>query len=226
MTWRQNAGVHSCSRSASGGGDADLRDGRGAQDDAIVGQWRPRSRSPTRTAAGGANCCRARACGRCRWRRAGSSPAARRRRRCAALALAGDLEDYELSFESGERMQGRFLVSRLEYAGDFNGERNYTLALESSGEVARCERRQSAIAARRAWWSAGETLVLRPSFAALVAAEEELGPLFALVERASEGRLSLAQIAALVRPSVGAGGRRRSRASGSARRWSSRGWRR
>ena len=52
-----------------------------------------------------------------------------------ALALTGELEDYELSFESGERMQGRFLVTRLEYAGDFNGERNYTLALESSGEV-------------------------------------------------------------------------------------------
>ena len=52
-----------------------------------------------------------------------------------ALALAGNLADYELSFESGERMQGSFLVSRLEYAGDFNGERNYTLALESSGEV-------------------------------------------------------------------------------------------
>jgi TP901-1 family phage major tail protein len=51
------------------------------------------------------------------------------------LALGGGLADYELSFESGERMQGRFLVSRLEYAGDFNGERNYTLALESSGEV-------------------------------------------------------------------------------------------
>ena len=31
----------------------------------------------------------------------------------------------------------------------------------------------------------GETLALRPSFAALVAAEEELGPLFALVERAA-----------------------------------------
>ncbi len=44
---------------------------------------------------------------------------------------------------------------------------------------------------------AGETLVLRPSFAALVAAEEELGPLFALVEQASEGRLSLVQVAAL-----------------------------
>ena len=52
-----------------------------------------------------------------------------------ALALNGVLEDYELSFESGERMQGQFLVTRLEYAGDFNGERNYTLALESSGEV-------------------------------------------------------------------------------------------
>jgi HK97 family phage prohead protease len=52
------------------------------------------------------------------------------------LALSGALESYELSFESGDRMRGKFLVTRLEYAGDFNGERNYTLALESSGEVA------------------------------------------------------------------------------------------
>jgi hypothetical protein len=44
---------------------------------------------------------------------------------------------------------------------------------------------------------AGEPLVLRPSFAALVAAEEELGPLFALVDRAAEGRLTLGEIAAL-----------------------------
>ena len=43
----------------------------------------------------------------------------------------------------------------------------------------------------------GETLVLRPSFAALVAAEEELGPLFALVERAAEGRMALGEMAAL-----------------------------
>jgi len=43
----------------------------------------------------------------------------------------------------------------------------------------------------------GATLLLRPSFAALVAAEEELGPLFALVERAAEGRLTLAEMAAL-----------------------------
>lgn len=53
-----------------------------------------------------------------------------------ANALAGTLDDYELSFEDGERLQGRFLIQRLDYAGDFNGERNYTLALESSGPVA------------------------------------------------------------------------------------------
>lgn len=50
-------------------------------------------------------------------------------------ALSGVLDDYELSFESGERLRGKFLVARLDYAGDFNGERNYTLALESSGPV-------------------------------------------------------------------------------------------
>jgi hypothetical protein len=43
----------------------------------------------------------------------------------------------------------------------------------------------------------GETLVLRPSFAALVAAEAELGPLFALVERAAGGGLTLAEMAGL-----------------------------
>jgi len=43
----------------------------------------------------------------------------------------------------------------------------------------------------------GETLVLRPSFEALVAAEEELGPLFALVERAADGRLKLAEMTGL-----------------------------
>ena len=43
----------------------------------------------------------------------------------------------------------------------------------------------------------GEAFVLRPSFAALVAAEGELGPLFGLVERAAEGRLGLGELAAL-----------------------------
>lgn len=39
--------------------------------------------------------------------------------------------------------------------------------------------------------------MLRPTFAALVAAEEELGPLFALVERAASGELKLSEMAAL-----------------------------
>ena len=44
---------------------------------------------------------------------------------------------------------------------------------------------------------AGAPRLLRPSFAALVAAEDELGPLFALVERAGAGQLRLAEMAAL-----------------------------
>lgn len=43
----------------------------------------------------------------------------------------------------------------------------------------------------------GQAHVLRPSFAALVAAEEELGPLFALVERAATGELRLAELVTL-----------------------------
>jgi len=50
-------------------------------------------------------------------------------------ALSGMLDDYRLSFEGGETMTGQFLVTRLDYAGDFNGERSYTLSLESSGAV-------------------------------------------------------------------------------------------
>ncbi|MFM6832544.1 MAG: gene transfer agent family protein [Novosphingobium sp.] len=43
----------------------------------------------------------------------------------------------------------------------------------------------------------GQPLVLRPTFSALVAAEEELGPLFALVERASAGQLRLSEMVGL-----------------------------
>jgi TP901-1 family phage major tail protein len=50
-------------------------------------------------------------------------------------ALAGTIDRYELSFEGGERLQGDFLIARLDYAGDYNSERNYTLQLESSGAV-------------------------------------------------------------------------------------------
>lgn len=42
-----------------------------------------------------------------------------------------------------------------------------------------------------------DELVLRPSFAALVAAEDELGPLFELVERAAAGKLRMVELATL-----------------------------
>ena len=50
-------------------------------------------------------------------------------------AMAGRVDDYLLSFEDGTRLSGRFLVQKLEYAGDFSGERSYTMQLESSGAV-------------------------------------------------------------------------------------------
>jgi hypothetical protein len=45
---------------------------------------------------------------------------------------------------------------------------------------------------------AGQQFLLRPTFENLVAAEEELGSLFALVGRASDGALTLAEITALL----------------------------
>ena len=50
-------------------------------------------------------------------------------------AMAGTLDDYELSFEDGAKLRGKFLIQKLDYAGDFNGERNYAMQLESSGAV-------------------------------------------------------------------------------------------
>lgn len=52
-----------------------------------------------------------------------------------AGALTGTLDRFEVSFEGGERLRGTFQLSRLDYSGDFNGERTYTMALESSGVV-------------------------------------------------------------------------------------------
>lgn len=42
-----------------------------------------------------------------------------------------------------------------------------------------------------------QEMVLRPSFAALVAAEAEVGPLFALVDKAADGALGLGEMLAL-----------------------------
>lgn len=55
--------------------------------------------------------------------------------RLRELALAGDIAPYLLTFEGGDTISGQFLITRLEYAGDYDDERNYRITLESSGPV-------------------------------------------------------------------------------------------
>lgn len=50
-------------------------------------------------------------------------------------ALAGLIDDYVVTFENSDTLRGKFLMTRLDYGGDFNGERTYTLTLESTGAV-------------------------------------------------------------------------------------------
>ena len=52
-----------------------------------------------------------------------------------AKALAASLDNYEIVFESGDKFAGAFQVASLDYSGEFNGERTYSLNLESSGPV-------------------------------------------------------------------------------------------
>jgi len=52
-----------------------------------------------------------------------------------AKALASSVDNYEVVFESGAKFSGAFQVTSLEFAGDYNGERTYSIALESSGVV-------------------------------------------------------------------------------------------
>lgn len=55
--------------------------------------------------------------------------------RLKSRTVTGGVDRFEVSFESGERIRGTFQVTRLDYSGDFNAERTYTLNLESSGPV-------------------------------------------------------------------------------------------
>ena len=55
--------------------------------------------------------------------------------RAQTNALTGMIDDYQLVFESGAKLSGKFLLTRLDHSGDYNGERGYTLSLESSGAV-------------------------------------------------------------------------------------------
>ncbi len=52
-----------------------------------------------------------------------------------AKALAGAVANYRIVFENGDVFAGPFLVASLDYSGDHDGERTYTLSLESAGVV-------------------------------------------------------------------------------------------
>ncbi len=100
----------------------------GHADDPAVGQRRGGQRHQQGIGRLARIAVRRRACARSRWRASGIFTGSAAETRIKANALAGLIDDYELSFESGERMRGRFLLTRLDYAGDYNGERTYALA--------------------------------------------------------------------------------------------------
>ena len=49
-------------------------------------------------------------------------------------ALTEQLDDYEINFSGGEKLRGKFLITKLEYTGDLNGELSYALVFESIGK--------------------------------------------------------------------------------------------
>jgi TP901-1 family phage major tail protein len=55
--------------------------------------------------------------------------------RVQSNALSGSLDMYQLVFQSGHTVTGQFLVAKLDTSGDYQNERSYTMALESSGAV-------------------------------------------------------------------------------------------
>lgn len=56
-------------------------------------------------------------------------------RRVRQQVFSGALTAYRLVFANGDQVNATFQVTSLNYAGDHNNERSYTLSLESSGPV-------------------------------------------------------------------------------------------
>ena len=50
-------------------------------------------------------------------------------------AFAGTANAFGLVFENGDKIDGSFIVTSLERSGDYNGEEQYALTLESAGAV-------------------------------------------------------------------------------------------
>jgi TP901-1 family phage major tail protein len=52
-----------------------------------------------------------------------------------AAKLAGTHPVFQLIFPSLGTISGKFMISSLDFSGNYNGEANYSLSLESNGEV-------------------------------------------------------------------------------------------
>jgi len=52
-----------------------------------------------------------------------------------AKVLAGQASDCQITFEDGARFEGSFYITNLEYTGDHNGARSYSMSLESASVV-------------------------------------------------------------------------------------------
>lgn len=51
------------------------------------------------------------------------------------LAFANSVNNYQLSFGNGDVLEGAFQITSYERAGEYDGEENYAVTLESAGEV-------------------------------------------------------------------------------------------
>ena len=51
------------------------------------------------------------------------------------FSFSGILNPYQLVFGNGDTIDGSFLITSFEQAGEYNGEETYSLTLESSGTV-------------------------------------------------------------------------------------------
>ena len=49
--------------------------------------------------------------------------------------LAQTIDNYEIAFADGDKFSGGFQIASLEYTGEYNGARLYSVSLESSGPV-------------------------------------------------------------------------------------------
>jgi TP901-1 family phage major tail protein len=55
--------------------------------------------------------------------------------RVQAKTMAAEPCDCQITFEDGARFEGAFQIASLEFTGDHNGARSYSISLESAGPI-------------------------------------------------------------------------------------------